>query len=1293
MATRTHHEDGVTVVAPSAYRLYPSSLRKTPAAARSRSARAVLPPDDQILGVLEGEENFQLERVLEFERAGKAKARSTATGDTSVRLEVKTGPGEEAVVLVEEDGVYRWEFPRGMTNARGRRQQARSLRAMTDPVTLTFDIDLGGNVHEREARRGQPRFVKKLAKKAKAYVFKFAADWLLGKAVKFLERDVQRGLIDFLAGGPERIVETDAWALVHDPRTLALPAKRAPRVLLFVHGTFSSTLGSYGPLAVTPWGQAFLRHAADAYDLILGFDHPTLSLDPEENALELLRALKAIPWTTTPEIDAVGYSRGGLVLRSLIEQLLPKDDLGHCVRRAVLVGATSAGTQLAEPENWHRFLDFYTNMAVGASRLIGRLTANEAAGQILSGLVRGLSAFAKYLATTAISEARVPGLSAMEPDGPFVLALNQTQPGQPTPENLRYYAITSNFDVRVLKDGPNPGLPKRFLTALGDRLVDQLFGEDNDLVVHTASMTTIDPQGPDLLREESAFGTNGQVYHTVYFVQPASVRALHRWFELKDLPALEATIEPALQAIVSAKRSASLPAGEVVEFIPVNTTEDKVPERPKAEKRKRVRPVLPISVHWDDLRTIEADVHAVGHYVGVAPQKAELALDKAISCIDEADTEQQIQDKLLLTRLTRQGLLRGDLGRIYFFPWGGQDAAGRLAAICGMGFFGDFTEPNVRLLYRNLGWQLNAMPDARTLCTVLIGSGVGALDARRALRGLLDGLADAFAARGADQCQVTHLHIAEAHKDKAEEIFELLRELQLEDEIGLELVLDEKVQSKETGWIRTEHGRALLAAAAMQAASRDGSASTRQSLDKFMRGTSSAAKFPTTDVHALLAQTYSDLEGDARRRAREDAEARLAQRDDVPEDERAAQLEKLFKKELAQRMSLPSLARRLDLELRRDDQADASIPTRLVVRFVDGVYRVAALASSAAIPERDSGVDPKLVRELVEQMTDASPQEAERLGRLLYRLLIPRDFWDLLASSPSFIFEVDRDTAPIHWEMLVQQEGGEQGQSVALNRQVSRQLRTTYSAAPLARPRRGRRALVIGDPGDPDRGEDLPGAQEEARLVARLLEDDDFEVDTFIGAPDAFGLGPTSYPPASRIEVLDKLLHGRYEIVHYAGHGDYDRLNPSKTGWLFKSGLLTAGEFERLAEAPSLIIANACLSGRTSEAVAADLDRPAAAQEDPRRLSKPYGESGLLPSLADEVLRRGVRNYIGTAWEVDDEGALLFARRFYTLFLGGRPIGEALLEAREALGKHKHYGALWAAYQHYGDPAFNVSDL
>jgi CHAT domain-containing protein len=165
--------------------------------------------------------------------------------------------------------------------------------------------------------------------------------------------------------------------------------------------------------------------------------------------------------------------------------------------------------------------------------------------------------------------------------------------------------------------------------------------------------------------------------------------------------------------------------------------------------------------------------------------------------------------------------------------------------------------------------------------------------------------------------------------------------------------------------------------------------------------------------------------------------------------------------------------------------------------------------------------------------------------------------------------------------------------------------------------------------------------------------------------------------PADRLEVLSLLLRGNFDLVHYAGHGDFDPEQPNRVGWLFARGLLTPGEIGRLERVPAIVISNACLSARTSQVL-----------EGKRQADEARSEAGLLPSLADEFFRLGVRNYVGTAWEVNDVGAELFAQTFYDALLSGESFGEAVRRARKALWHDRGtFGSLWAAYQHYGDPA------
>ncbi len=72
-----------------------------------------------------------------------------------------------------------------------------------------------------------------------------------------------------------------------------------------------------------------------------------------------------------------------------------------------------------------------------------------------------------------------------------------------------------------------------------------------------------------------------------------------------------------------------------------------------------------------------------------------------------------------------------------------------------------------------------------------------------------------------------------------------------------------------------------------------------------------------------------------------------------------------------------------------------------------------------------------------------------------------------------------------------------------------------------------------------------------------------------------------------------------------------------------------------------------------------------------------------LASIAQAFFERGVSNYIGSGWPVNDEQATTLARTFYDCLLKGKPICDALQAGRAEIAG---YGDTWGAYQHYGNP-------
>jgi len=147
-----------------------------------------------------------------------------------------------------------------------------------------------------------------------------------------------------------------------------------------------------------------------------------------------------------------------------------------------------------------------------------------------------------------------------------------------------------------------------------------------------------------------------------------------------------------------------------------------------------------------------------------------------------------------------------------------------------------------------------------------------------------------------------------------------------------------------------------------------------------------------------------------------------------------------------------------------------------------------------------------------------------------------------------------------------------------------------------------------------------------------------------------------------------------YDIVHFAGHCEYDTDNPKNTGWVLSDGRFTTADILALGESlsfPSLIFSNACHSARTITEL----------------MNTDYQEKNY--SLASAFLFSGVRHYIGTIWKIEDPISLTFAKEFYAQLIKGASVGECMRMGRLRL--IKEYGTMaisWASYLLYGNPSF-----
>lgn len=201
--------------------------------------------------------------------------------------------------------------------------------------------------------------------------------------------------------------------------------------------------------------------------------------------------------------------------------------------------------------------------------------------------------------------------------------------------------------------------------------------------------------------------------------------------------------------------------------------------------------------------------------------------------------------------------------------------------------------------------------------------------------------------------------------------------------------------------------------------------------------------------------------------------------------------------------------------------------------------------------------------------------------------------------------------------------------------------------------------LVVNPTGD------LPGAEKEGERIRAL----------FASHPSV-RIRERRGDQANKPTLLTDFGSGLYDVVHYAGHGCFDRMHLSRSGILCHGRqVLSGADLAGVGRLPSLIFFNACEAARLRTAGGKPPQRPTARE----RLEQNV-------SLAEAFLRGGAANYVGTYWPVEDAAAKTFAEVMYTGLMQGQQLGAAVLSARKAVQKIRSRD--WADYILYGSHDF-----
>ena len=300
-------------------------------------------------------------------------------------------------------------------------------------------------------------------------------------------------------------------------------AAKGKNVLLFVHGTFSNCDNMLAEINEAPQrvGKSLLEDAANHYDLVLTFDHPTVAVSPAMNAFDLSTLLRPLP----KKLDVVAHSRGGLVTRWFLEGFANPT----MKSRAVLVATSIAGTSLAAPHRLRAGFDHLANIGSVLGKTVSTVAPHPflvASGTLLS-VMCSIVKFGTSTPALDAAVAMVPGLQGQSRVGnnPELTRLRSNY----AIGNIDYSAVVSDFQPKE----PGWNFLQHFskpLQRLANWGADLVFDSPNDLVVDVASMH--DFADKQLLAKSDIhdFGVSEKVHHTNYFRQPETLAWIRKRF-------------------------------------------------------------------------------------------------------------------------------------------------------------------------------------------------------------------------------------------------------------------------------------------------------------------------------------------------------------------------------------------------------------------------------------------------------------------------------------------------------------------------------------------------------------------------------------------------------------------------------------------------------------------------------------------------------------------------------------------------------------------------------------------
>ncbi|MGE4088364.1 MAG: CHAT domain-containing protein [Immundisolibacter sp.] len=320
-------------------------------------------------------------------------------------------------------------------------------------------------------------------------------------------------------------------------------------------------------------------------------------------------------------------------------------------------------------------------------------------------------------------------------------------------------------------------------------------------------------------------------------------------------------------------------------------------------------------------------------------------------------------------------------------------------------------------------------------------------------------------------------------------------------------------------------------------------------------------------------------------------------------------------------------------------------PLRNLCRLIEReIRRANAGPAQAESADAFGPICEALLDELFSERVDADTRQLREALRTL--------------DTPLLITSESSNQDPgILWELL--KLGGGDDDYLALRCPVGRRLKTPSAPRVPARTDETSRCLLIADPNSDEPEWALPASAREAQRLRTVLGARGVDCSDFLIGAEANFDG-----------LFKRLVAQRYEIIHFAGHVVFDAASGEYGLRLHAGELLTASSVRKHLGGAPLVFLNACASSATRGAAS--------------------NRIGCIEGMTNAFLEAGARIVVGSPFDLPDEGARLFAEKFYEGLLAQRPVGEAVRQARRQVRGVPGCGAAWASFVLYGDPGLSL---